>query len=307
MKAYVKDIEKDEIRSGFLVTTDRKKNWNKEIELLLEIDRICQKYDIPYFVIFGTMIGAVRHKGFVPWDDDIDVAMMRPDYMRFVQVAAQEINSPYFLQNTYTDGRIMNWSKIMDDSTSAIEEWNSNIHQGIFVDILPMDIVPDGTERADILDGVLRELWMSVITPQQVIDGLKGGGTTRVSRSTLERILQMDLAERMSIYEEFCTKHFDESAKVAFQMSYWCNRSKPVAKECLQNILYMDFEQVRVPVPAGYDEFLTQIYGQWRIPKHIPTEHEGVLMSVDIPYKVMMRDINRDLLQCGDYLWHFED
>lgn len=301
---YVNDIEHDEIRSGFLVTTDRKKIWNKEIELLLEVDRICKKYDIPYFALFGTMMGAVRHNGFVPWDDDIDVGMMRPDYMRFIQAASQEIKEPFFLQNTYTDNRIMNWSKLMDEQTSAIEDWNAiDIHQGIFVDIIPMDIVPDGTERAAALDGILKELWMCVITPQQVEDGLKCGASTHVARQTLERILRLSLIERMNVYEDFCVKHFDESSQVAFQMSYWHNRSTPVAKKCFENISYVDFEKAKVPVPDGYDEILTRIYGQWRTPQHIPTAHEGVQMSTDIPYDVMLKNINRELLETGDYLW----
>ncbi len=300
---YVKNIDKDEIRSGFLVTTDRKKIWNKEIELFLEVDRICKKYDIPYFVVYGTMIGGARHKGFVPWDDDMDVAMMRSDYMRFVQVAAQEVKSPYFLQNTYTDSRIMNWTKIMDDRTSAIEDWDADMHQGMFVDIFPLDAVSDGTKKGALIDEMCKELWMSVITPQQVAEGLRKGVSSNVAGKTLQRILEMPLQERMRVYEDFCVKHFDDSDKVAFQMSYWCNRSKPVSKTAFADITYTDFEGIKVPMPNGYDEFLTEIYGNWRVPVHSPSEHENVVMSADIPYDVMLKDINQELLQCGDYLW----
>lgn len=304
MKAYIKDIEKDDIRSGFLVTTDRKKIWNKEIELLVEIDRICKKHNIKYFALFGTMLGAVRHEGFIPWDDDIDVVMMRPDYMRFVQVAAQEIKAPYFLQNTYTDSRIMNWSKIMDDSTSAIEDWDSDMHQGIFVDIFPLDAVPDGTERADIIDEMMKELWMCVITPQQVADGLESGANTHVASQTLKRIIDMPLAERMNIYEDFCVKHFEDSSEVCSHMLYWTNRSKPMSKEWFDSSEYIDFEGIRVPVPANKDAVLTKLYGEWSQPKHSSTLHEGIFMTPDIPFKVAMEQINRDLLLCGEYLWN---
>ncbi|WP_303725369.1 phosphorylcholine transferase LicD [Anaerovibrio lipolyticus] len=305
-KIYVKDIEKDEIRSGFLVTTDRKKIWQKEIELLLEVDRICKKHDIPYFVSDGTMLGCARHKGFIPWDDDIDVSMMRPDYMKFVQVAAKEVRAPYFLQNTYTDNRILNWSKLMDDSTSAIENWDTyDIHQGIFVDVLPLDAVADGMGRAAIIDEMSKEVWMCVIAPRQVKDSVEQGALTHVATKTLEHILERPLAERMEIYEDFCVNHFEESSKVAFQMAYWCNRAKGVRKEKLNSVQYMNFEEITVPVPTGYEEYLTEIYGQWQTPKCIPNQHEGVVMSVDVSYGVMMKNINRDLLQCGDYLWHW--
>ncbi|WP_407400638.1 phosphorylcholine transferase LicD [Anaerovibrio sp.] len=303
-KVYITDIEHDEIRSGFLVTTDRKKIWNKEIELLLEVDRICKKHNIPYFAIDGTMLGCARHNGFIPWDDDIDVAIMRPDYMRFVEAAAQEIKAPFFVQNIYTDNIIINWTKIMDDRTSAIEDWDGGcFHQGIFVDVFPMDAVADGSKKGFLIDEMSKELWMCVIAPKQIEDGLQNSVTTHVARQTLERILGMPLYERMKVYEDFCVKHFDESSKVAFQMSYWCNRSKPVSKNVFKGITYMDFEGIKVPMPGGYDEFLTEVYGNWRVPVHSPSAHEGVVMSADIPYDVMLRDINRELLQCGDYLW----
>lgn len=294
---YIKDIEHDEIRSSFLVTTDRKKIWNKEIELLLEVDRICKKYAIPYFAINGTLLGAARHQGFIPWNDCIEVAMIRPDYMRFLQDASQEISTPYFLQNAYTDTRIINWSKLMDDRTSAIEDWeNDCFHQGMFVDIFPMDAVTDGTERGSLIDEMSKELWMCVLSPQLVAEGLNNGTVTHVPKQLLERIIEMTLSERMHVYEDFCTKHFDESSQVFFQMDYWGNRSKSISKDAFSSISYMDFEQIKVPVLSGYDEFLTQVYGQWRTPTHIPTGHEGALMSTDIPYEVMLKNINRDLL-----------
>ena len=79
---YIKDIYRDEIRDGFLVTADRKKIWQVEMELLEVLDRICRRNGLRYFVDYGSLLGAVRHRGVIPWDDDIDVVMMRPDYER---------------------------------------------------------------------------------------------------------------------------------------------------------------------------------------------------------------------------------
>lgn len=304
MNAYVKDIEKDEIRSGCLVTTDRKKIWQKQLELYLEIDRICKKHNIPYFIIYGTLIGAARHKGFIPWDDDMDVGMMRPDYMRFIKVAPQEIKTPYFLQNVYSDNLIINWSKLRDSTSSSIEDWDDfHMNQGLFVDIFPFDAVRDGTERATTIDEMCKELWMSVIAPQQVEDGLKKGLVTHVASKVLERIIGMHIHDRMNIYEDFCLNHFDDSSRVCFQMSYWCNRSKPLAKSWFSVLQEMDFEDLKVPVPQGYDNILTELYGNWRQPKHEATPHDGLFQSADIPYDVMLKNINRELLKCGDYLW----
>lgn len=144
---------------------------------------------------------------------------------------------------------------------------------------------------------------MSVIAPQQVRDGLHNGALTHVARKTLDHILELSLTERMNIYEDFCLKHFDDSSKVSFQMSYWCNRQKAIRKTAFNDILIMDFEQIKAPIPVGYDEYLTENYGQWREIKHVHSSHEGNFVSADIPYDVMLKNINRDLLQCGDYLW----
>ena len=119
---YIKNIEKDEILDGFLVTTDRKKAWNKMMEILAEIDRICRKYSIKYFADAGTLIGAARHKGFIPWDDDIDIMMLRPDYEKFKQVAQGELTGNIKLINAYTSDVLFSISKIMDVETAAIEE-----------------------------------------------------------------------------------------------------------------------------------------------------------------------------------------
>ena len=297
MKTYIKNIEKDDIRSGFLVTTDRKKIWNKEIELLLEIDRICRKYDIKYYAIFGTLLGAVRHKGFIPWDDDIDLGMTRPDYVRFLNAAKQEIKGPYFLKNIYTDNRVFHFTKLMDDTTSAIEFIDvQNIHQGMFVDIFPLDVLPDGTERAEIINMMCIDLWKCFLTPQQVADDIKNGVTSNVPRHTLEQIIKLPIRERMHIYEDFCFNHYDESSKIGLQPPFWCGKLDSYSKDRFEEVCYVDFETIKVPVPRGYEAILDSDYGDWRIPKNTPTTHDLQLMSADIPYDIMMKKINRDLL-----------
>lgn len=84
------DFYRDEVRYGFYIPTAIKQAWAAELMVLGEIDRICRKYNIKYYAEWGTLLGAVRHGGFVPWDDDMDIGMLREDYIRFRKVAPRE-------------------------------------------------------------------------------------------------------------------------------------------------------------------------------------------------------------------------
>jgi len=89
-----------------------------QLEILLEFDRICKKHRIQYHLFAGTLLGAVRHKGFIPWDDDIDVCMLRSEYDRFLSVYTTELADAYFLQNSYTDPSYYNiFSRIRKNGT----------------------------------------------------------------------------------------------------------------------------------------------------------------------------------------------
>lgn len=115
-------------------------------EALKEIDRICSKYGIKYFMITGTLIGAVRHKGFIPWDDDIDIAMMRSDYDKFLRCCPGELNKKYFLQNYHTDVDFYPPITRICIFGTYINEYYSNhlkFHKGLYLDIHPIDNVPD--------------------------------------------------------------------------------------------------------------------------------------------------------------------
>ena len=123
---YIKDIYRDEIRDGFLVTADRKKIWQVEMELLEVLDRICCRNGLRYFVDYGTLLGAVRHRGFIPWDNDIDVVMMRPDYERLKLVIAKEgLKEPFFFQTAHTDNVTIMIGKLRNKNTSGVQDFST--------------------------------------------------------------------------------------------------------------------------------------------------------------------------------------
>ena len=88
---FPKEFFWDEVREGFYIPAMMKRAWAAELEILVEIDKICEKHKLRYFIDYGNLLGAIRHKGFIPWDDDIDIMMMRKDYEIFAEVADAEL------------------------------------------------------------------------------------------------------------------------------------------------------------------------------------------------------------------------
>ena len=131
-----------------------KKIQNCELEILNEIDRVCKKNRLRYSLFYGTLIGAVRHQGFIPWDDDIDIAMPRRDFERFRKIWIELQPKGYVLQDYHTDNDYMNnHMKIRKDHTTFLQfevERERKYHKGIFVDVFPIDRVAPGPIRRKI-------------------------------------------------------------------------------------------------------------------------------------------------------------
>lgn len=113
-----------------------------QLDILKQVIALCEKHNIKYYAVYGTLLGAVRHKGFIPWDDDIDIAMLRPDFDRFCEIAEKELPKPYFLQTHKTDPEYyLHIARVQNLDTTLVEQAYShlNIKFGICVDIYPLD------------------------------------------------------------------------------------------------------------------------------------------------------------------------
>ena len=114
------------------------------LKILVVVDKICRENNIPYFLTNGTLLGAVRHKGCIPWDDDMDIAMLRPDYERFATIIQNLLPEPYeFVGPSTSDSYPMELGKVIDGSTTLIERWTYNQLGGVYLDIWPLDAVSD--------------------------------------------------------------------------------------------------------------------------------------------------------------------
>lgn len=117
-----------------------------QLEILIEVDKICREHDIKYFLTNGTLLGAVRHKGFIPWDDDIDIGMCRKDYDIFLKIANKELDEKYFCQSIHSEADYyLPFAKIRKNKTKYIEASTKHldINKGVYIDVFPIDNVPD--------------------------------------------------------------------------------------------------------------------------------------------------------------------
>ena len=288
---YIKDIEHDEIRDGFLVTQSRKKIWNKSLEIWSFFDNICRKYNIRYYADYGTLLGAVRHKGFIPWDDDLDFVMFRPEYERFLQCAAKELKEPYFLQTTYTDIKISAFAKIRDSRTTAVEDRNDLIsNQGMFLDVFPLDGVPAG--EGDDYKALLieRDLWL-ILTNESYVRQALVQGSFHINEATARKILEMTKEERMRVFEDFCQSHYSAAERVNFITDELIGRDNYTCRSWYDEVVYLPFEQVKLPAPKEYVKILERRYGNYHEYVHCLSDHEGIELSADIPYTRYLREI----------------
>lgn len=284
---------KEEIRSGFLVTEKRKKVWAAELQMLEKFDEICQKHNLTYYAYYGTLLGAVRHQGFIPWDDDIDVVMFRDDYEKFQAIAPEEFKEPYFYQNTYTDRVMWALSKIRDSRTTAVEpqfrHLGSSFHQGIFIDIFPFDNVKDGVNsQFETIEQIQQLLWLSIVNPEAIIKAMEEGQKLYLGTDFLINYLQKNVQEKFKIFESFNRSCLEQSKKVNYLIEeiYPDEVScKSVEKDWFHDIIYLPFEHLQIPAPAEYDKILTQCYGNYHQFVQGGSAHEDIMLEPDIPYK----------------------
>jgi len=133
------------------------------LDMLIEFDAICRKHQLQYWLDSGTLLGAVRHQGFIPWDDDIDVSMPLEDYNSFLQIAQSELSSNIFFQTSETDKNFkFDYAKLRSNKASIVEfhekDNQINYHQGVFVDIFPMLTIESSEENKNLYDNIFKEI-----------------------------------------------------------------------------------------------------------------------------------------------------
>ena len=158
-----------------------------QLEILIEFDRICKKHDIHYHLFAGTLLGCVRHKGFIPWDDDIDICLLRDDYNKFISICETELDSKYFMQTYETDPNSYKQSgKLRKNDTTFLQSGYRGVdmHHGISISLMPLDNVLPHT----IIGECQRILFQVMFYTLVKIDGSRSWKRCRLTENRLERL-----------------------------------------------------------------------------------------------------------------------
>lgn len=246
---------------------DLKRLKEIELEILIDFDRLCKKHEIQYFLAYGTLIGAVRHQGFIPWDDDVDVVMMRDDYEKFLRVAAKHLNQEkYFLQNYKTDEHFYYlFSKIRLNNSMFKEISNSDkMHNGIFIDIFPLDTVSRNKFGALFVKTVTKIIGYSLYYNRIV----KEKSIYRLMNWIDSKFL-LKLNEAVIRFFSGCGNELLPYAEVSIGGVL----DKPVSKASYAKQMDGLFEGHVFPIPEDYDSVLQVNYGNYM---ELPPEEKRV-------------------------------
>ena len=234
-----------------------------EFELFLCFDEICKKLNIEYFLVAGSALGAVRHGGFIPWDDDFDVGMYREDYNKFIEYAPKFLPEGIFLQNYRTDAEFPYvFSKLRNSNTTFIENFLSkfDINHGIFMDIFPLDGFPDNKRKQKMLMFKRKNLLRKV----QCAFDYKRGFKANILAKTLRFLgYHKRTAKTLAQYESLISRYDVECSKIICNHGNRYGKRDHMPKEYYGSGTYVMFEGVLVRIPEKYDEYLKSLYDDW--------------------------------------------
>lgn len=245
---------------------ERLKKLHKHlVEILDEFVRICDKNNLEYFLYGGTLLGAVRHKGFIPWDDDLDVAMLRDDYEKFLEIAPYELKEKFIIDNYHTNKKCyLNFTKIRNKNTVFVQDFQQSLggENGIWIDIFPLD----GIDNLNIFQ-VIKIKTVKFI---RSIEHYKSNIFLGNNKILLKKILAIcikpiPLTFLQRIQDRIMkgksrNKETKYITSIASQYDY---KKQTMKREVFLPTKKLEFEGKKYKVPNQYEYFLERIYGNY--------------------------------------------
>lgn len=271
--------------NGYYVSKKMKEVWNVELNILKKLLAVCKKYNLKIMADSGTLLGAVRHNGFIPWDDDIDLIMPRSDYDKLLKIGPTEFKGQFFFQSFFSEKKYYTgYTQIRCNDTCMLSEidrlTDCHINLGIGIDIFPFDVLPESKE----------ELLALVTKEKYILNYMKLRG------SFIKRLKSFDYYKKIKKYLSDCVNCSDAELYELYRNNLEkCKNSSNVggliyinkrpeeictfSKFFFDELIMHPFEKIEIPIPKSYDEILRKYYGDWTIPvdyQRIPSSNQNV-------------------------------
>ena len=262
-------------------SSDLKKLKVEEKKILDYFVKFCEENNLTYYLAYGTLIGAVRHKGFIPWDDDIDVHMPADDYIKFLKLFKEKNkNDDYFLQTIETEKYYhATFAKIRKNHSCMVEkEWSyMKIHKGINIDIFPLYPYPDNQNDRRKFRFLLK-LSTLLVSKNNKTSSIKNKivfGILRVIPRKVTNKWSSNIIYKLLNYRGAYSKYITEACEVGYDREWFDNSTK------------LEFEGTKYNAPSGYDSVLTSCYGDYMTPPKVEDRsgHGDIILSFDKNYE----------------------
>ena len=242
---------------------------------------VCEKINVEYFLIGGTALGAVRHKGFIPWDDDIDIGMTRENYIRFLEEAPPHFPPGYSLQTPYNEYKNPYYfTKLRVDGTKFVEYCNHKlkINHGVYIDIFPFDEVPDDDVLNEKEFTEIRRLIHLLVFRQSPGTWRPPEGIYRKVKAVIKWGLYCVLHVvpyrfLVNLIDRKITRHNESGQSALACLNFPIRKTEYIKKEDLYPLAELEFEGIKAKLPRNYEVYLTTHYGNFM---QLPPEEERV-------------------------------
>lgn len=238
-----------------------------QLEMLSEIDRLCKENNLVYYIIAGTLLGAVRHGGFIPWDMDIDIAMFRENYEKLIKEGNKQIDERFFIQSDYSDkNHRASFAKVRANKTLFIEKGNKimDSHHGFYIDIFPLDDIKETPSRIEYYNAKFLKLL-------QRVKAFRNGKiySTKTSRTIISGIISgLTMVFPKKSINDFIQKRMTKDNNKGFKfVTNYCSKygilKQFMAKGVYGDSIEIEFEGRKFRAPSKYLYWLERIYGDY--------------------------------------------
>lgn len=249
-----------------------------QLEILKEIDRVCREKEISYFLVCGTLLGAVRHQGFIPWDDDLDIGMLREDYERFKEAAPGLLKEQYeYITSENTPDYPFMFSKVIKKGTvfQEAKSKKGGFVQGIYVDVFAYDHFPKEKARQK-RQGRKLTVLRALIRDKTGYATWNSNGKIAFRKliKNIPFIVLSTFFTKSSLirrYEKECERYHQVRTGAYFTLDAEKYGKNVLTEESIQKTVRLPFEDGAFPCPEGYDAFLKRMYGDYM---ELPPEEE---------------------------------